>query len=156
MRRTRTWESETQVPTPGSVHGPGPQFSHLATEWAGTTASDFIGASLWCFYSSWSNGCGGLASPGFCYRCGVGQRDSWGLWHHEVVDKDSPPSLFHYSLWVFKHDKDVLVVRVLTDVVSAVFKKCPSLCFCVSQSWPFPPVVQAHLSHDLKPLPVSF
>lgn len=53
---------------------------------------------------------------------------------HEVVDKDSPPTHFHYSLWVFWQDTDVLVVRVLTDVVSAVFKKCPSLYFSVSQS----------------------
>lgn len=38
--------------------------------------------------------------------------------------------------------------RGSTDV-SAVFEKCPSLYLRVSQSWPFPPVVQAHLSHGI-------
>lgn len=142
VRRTRTWESETWIPTPGFCSmGLGLWFSHLASEWAGTRASDFVGASQWCF--TLPEAMVVLGWPVLVSVAGVG-RVKKGI--HEVLGRDSPPSHFHYSLWVFWWDRDVFVVKVLTNVVSAVFKKA---IFCVCQSWPFSPVVWAHLSHGL-------
>lgn len=52
------------------LHGPGPWFPHLANAWAGTRASDVVGASQWCLTLSHSYGCSGLASIGLCSRSG--------------------------------------------------------------------------------------
>lgn len=63
----------------------------------------------------------------------------------EVVVRDSPPP--HSSL---RGDRDVFVVRVPTDVVSALFRICPlRLSFVFSSHGPLPAVVQAHPSHGL-------
>lgn len=62
--------------------------------------------------------------PELVFVAGVG-RVKKGM--DEVLGRDSPH--FHYSLSVFSWDRDILVVRVLTDMVSAEFRKSPSSVF---------------------------
>lgn len=82
--------------------------------------------------------------PTLVSDAGAGRAKETAEGVHEVVDWDLPHPV-RVSGW----NRDSFVVRVPTDMVSAVFRKCPTLRlpFVFPSHGPFPAVVQAHLSH---------
>lgn len=112
-------------------------------KWMGWYQSFWL---CWCisvvFYSSWSNGCGGLASTGFSCMCGEGQEGhAWGFGQGFI-----PIPFPLQSLGLLVGQKYPCGQGPNWCGLSSILKKP---FFCVCQSWPFPPVVWAHLSHGL-------
>lgn len=79
-------------------HRPGPQFPHLAGEWAGVRAAGSAGVSWRCF--ALPRAAAAVGWPVLLSAAGAGRGEETTEGVREVVNGNLPPPHSHPSLWV--------------------------------------------------------